>query len=93
MAGSTSALLIIPIVVVIVLAAWIALVFYADAHPVWQRGASSSERSTNDRAARVAAGRLDERPDTVPAPEAPQAGRDTEAERPAETARARASAA
>ena len=37
MTGSTWDLILIAVVVVIVLAAWIVLVFYADAHPAWRR--------------------------------------------------------
>jgi hypothetical protein len=36
MTGSTLDLVLISVVVVIVLAAWIVLVFYADAHPAWR---------------------------------------------------------
>jgi len=39
MTGSTPALIITFVVVVVVLAAWIVAVFYADAHPGWQRRA------------------------------------------------------
>ena len=45
MTGSTLGLVITPIVTVIVLAAWLILVFYADAHPAWRRKASA-ERGT-----------------------------------------------
>ena len=41
MTGSTPALIITFVVVVVVLAAWIVAVFYADAHPEWQRRAAS----------------------------------------------------
>jgi hypothetical protein len=41
MTGSTPALIITFVVVVVVLAAWIVAVFYADAHPEWQRQAAS----------------------------------------------------
>jgi hypothetical protein len=41
MTGSTPGMIITSIVVVIVLAAWIILVFYADAHPTWRRKAPS----------------------------------------------------
>ena len=45
MTGSTLFLVLISVVVVIVLAAWIVLVFYADAHPAWRRpGASATAR-------------------------------------------------
>jgi hypothetical protein len=58
MTGSTPVLVIAPIVVVISLAAWIALVFYADAHPAWRRGASSGH-GTADPVAGATAGRPD----------------------------------
>jgi hypothetical protein len=41
MTGSTPALIITFVVVVVVLAAWIVAVLYADAHPEWQRRAAS----------------------------------------------------
>ncbi len=41
MTGSTPALIITFVVVVVGLAAWIVAVFYADAHPEWQRWAAS----------------------------------------------------
>lgn len=41
MTGSTPALIITFVVVVVGLAAWIVAVFYADAHPEWQRRAAS----------------------------------------------------
>jgi hypothetical protein len=41
MTGSTPVLIITFVVVVVVLAAWIVAVFYADAHPEWQRRAAS----------------------------------------------------
>lgn len=41
MTGSTLGLIIIPIVAVTALAAWLMLVFYADAHPAWRRQAPS----------------------------------------------------
>ena len=44
MTGSTAAVILIPIVVTISLAAWLILVFYADSHPEW-RNASSPARS------------------------------------------------
>ena len=37
MTGSTLDLILIAVVVVIALAAWIVLVFYADTHPAWRR--------------------------------------------------------
>jgi hypothetical protein len=41
MTGSTPAIIIMIVVVMITLAAWIILVFYADAHPEWRRRAAS----------------------------------------------------
>ena len=41
MTGSTPALIITFVVVGVGLAAWIVAVFYADAHPEWQRRAAS----------------------------------------------------
>ena len=41
MTGSTPAIIIMIVVVMITLAAWIILVFYADAHPEWRRRAPS----------------------------------------------------
>lgn len=49
-------LIMIAIVTVIVLAAWIVLVFYADAHPAWRRHQPPG-RDTAGRAARVTARR------------------------------------
>lgn len=61
MTGSTSALIIIPIVTVLTLAAWIALVFYADAHPVWRRRQESpeaaGERADTEQSAETPPGR------------------------------------
>ena len=48
MTGSTPALIITFVVVVVVLAAWIVAVFYADAHPEWQ---AASRRGIAGRAA------------------------------------------
>lgn len=50
MTGTTPGLISIAIVTVIVLAAWIALVFYADAHPAWRR----HEPSGNDMSGQAA---------------------------------------
>lgn len=38
MTGSALAPVIIPIVAIVALAAWLTLVFYADAHPSWHAG-------------------------------------------------------
>jgi hypothetical protein len=55
MTGSTPALIItFVVVIVVVLAAWIVAVFYADAHPEWQRQAAS-RRGIAGRAADPAA--------------------------------------
>jgi uncharacterized membrane protein len=59
MTGSAVGMIITTIVTVIVLAAWIVLVFYADAHPAWRRKASS-DHSTADLAPPVEAGRPEE---------------------------------
>jgi hypothetical protein len=65
---------------VLVLAAWIVPVFYADAHPAWRRGASSG-RGTADRAAGATPGRPDGSLDGVSGrpEESPAASRDAEA--------------
>jgi hypothetical protein len=64
MTGSTVGLIIIPIVAVIPLAAWIILVFYADAHPTW-RGQAPSGHGPADPAARATAGKAEESPGLV----------------------------
>jgi len=43
MTGSSSAVILIPIVVTISLAAWLILVFYADSHPRWRNGSSPTQ--------------------------------------------------
>lgn len=53
MTGSMLALIITPIVTVIVLAAWLIMVFYADAHPAWRHKAAS-ERDSGEGGDRVA---------------------------------------
>lgn len=47
MTGSTLAHIIIPIAVTVVLAAWIAVLFYVDRHPYWasQKPAPKRQRS------------------------------------------------
>ena len=40
MDGSTAAIILIPIVVTISVAAWLIVVFYADSHPQWRNGPS-----------------------------------------------------
>lgn len=57
MTGSAVAMTITAIVTVVVLAAWIILVFYADAHPAWRRK-TSSDHAAADRAAPAEARRL-----------------------------------
>lgn len=64
MTGSTLDLIIIPVVTVIVLAAWIILVFWADAHPTWRRKAPSGHGPAGP-AAHATAGRAEESPDLV----------------------------
>jgi hypothetical protein len=56
MTGSTWDLILIAVVVVIVLAAWIVLVFYADAHPAWRRPEAPAGHGTSGQAARPQAG-------------------------------------
>ena len=56
MTGSTLDLVLISVVVVIVLAAWIVLVFYADAHPGWRRPGAPAGHGPAGRAARPPAG-------------------------------------
>jgi hypothetical protein len=69
MTGSTPAL-IITFVVVVVLAAWIVAVFYADAHPEWQRQAASrrgiAERAADSVALPQDESRAREAPQTEP---------------------------
>jgi hypothetical protein len=43
MDGSTASLIAIPIVVTLVLAAWLLLVAHAAAHPQWKHGPSAAE--------------------------------------------------
>jgi hypothetical protein len=47
MSGSTTAVVVIPIVVVIVLAIWLAMVFYADSHPRWGTSGTTSGRRSS----------------------------------------------
>jgi hypothetical protein len=42
MDGSTASLIAIPIVVTVALAAWLLLVAYAAAHPVWKHGTAAA---------------------------------------------------
>jgi hypothetical protein len=79
MTGSTLDLIIIPVVAVIVLAAWIVLVFWADAHPAWGRHEARAGHGTSGQATRSPAGRPEECPDAAPreTQASPPAGRDT----------------
>lgn len=52
MSGSTPALIAIPIVVTILLAAWLIMVFYAASHPQWRGRGSAPARSNSAPAAR-----------------------------------------
>jgi len=70
MTGSTLGIIVSIVVVVIVLVAWIAMVFYADAHPEWRRQAPSRHGMAGP-AARLAVPHLEESPGL--------AARDTEA--------------
>ena len=58
MTGSTRDLILIAVVTVIALAAWIVLVFYADAHPAWRRPEAPAGRGVQpgDSPARWTAG-------------------------------------
>jgi hypothetical protein len=62
MTGSTPALIITFVVVVVVLAAWIVAVLYADAHPEWQRRAASRRGIAGRAADPVALPRDESRP-------------------------------
>jgi hypothetical protein len=53
MSGSTSALIAIPIVETILLAAWLIMVFYAASHPQWRHRGSAPARSSSAPAARA----------------------------------------
>ena len=46
MDGSSLSLIIIPVVVVISLAAWLIVVFYAVAHPEWKHGPAAPHDAT-----------------------------------------------
>jgi flagellar basal body-associated protein FliL len=56
MTGSTLDLILIAVVVVILLAAGMVLVFYADAHPAWRRPETRAGHGTSGQAARPPAG-------------------------------------
>jgi hypothetical protein len=81
MTGSTWDLILIAVVVVIVLAAWIVLVFYADPHPAWRRPEAPAGRGTSGQAARPPAGPPEHSPDAAPGQTrtSPPPGRDTAA--------------
>jgi hypothetical protein len=49
MTGSLLAHIIIPVVTVLALAAWLAMVFYADAHPRWKKPPRSAHTARGDR--------------------------------------------
>ena len=56
MTGSNMAAIVIPIVVMLGLAVWIALVFHADSHPRWrQRTTAAPARATASHARKVPA--------------------------------------
>ena len=65
MTSSTLYLILISVAVVTVLAVWIVLVFYADAHPAWRREAPA-RHSTAGQVARPPAGRPEYSPDAAP---------------------------
>jgi hypothetical protein len=79
MTGSTRDLILISVVVIIVLAAWIVLVFYADARPAWRRREAPAGPGTSGQAARPAAGLAEHSPDAAPGETrtSPPPGRDT----------------
>jgi cytoskeletal protein RodZ len=89
MTGSTLNLILISVVVVTVLAVWIVLVFYADAHPAGRREAPARHRTAGT-AARPPAGQPESSPDAAPgqtqAPPSPAPDTDVPAERASETA-------
>jgi hypothetical protein len=97
MTGSTLDLILISVVVVIVLAVWIVLVFYADAHPAWRRREAPARHGTAGWAARPPAGRPRSSPDAAPGETqaSPSPARDTgvPAERAAGTAAGKTRAA
>jgi hypothetical protein len=65
MTGSTWDLILIAVVTVIVLAAWIVLVFYADKHPAWRRPEASAGHGTSGQATRLPAGPPEDSPAAV----------------------------
>jgi hypothetical protein len=89
-------LILISVVVVTVLAVWIVLVFYADAHPAWRREAPA-RHGTAGQAARPPAGQPEYSPDAAPgetqAPPSPARDTGVPAERVAGTAAGKTRAA
>lgn len=81
MTGTTLDLILISVVVVIALAAWIVLVFYADAHRAWRRREAHGGRGAGGHAARLPAGWPEHSPDAAPGQTqaSPPPGPDTEA--------------
>ena len=74
MTGSNMAAIIIPIVVMLGLAVWIALVFHADSHPRWrQRTTAAPARATASHARKVPA-RSPHRPYPAPTTQPVSAG-------------------
>lgn len=73
MTGSPQAALIIAIVSVISLAAWLAMVFYADAHPPRAEGDVAAEDDGTGGTTGDAGRQRDDRPETAP-DHAPGAG-------------------
>ena len=65
MTGSTRDLILISLVTVILLAAWIVLVFYADAHPEWRRE-DPARPPRHGRPGGSPAGRPKRNPDAAP---------------------------
>ena len=79
MTGSTLYLILISVVVVTVVAVWIVLVFYADAHPAGQRREAPARHGTAGQAARPPAGQPESSRDAAPgqAQASPSPARDT----------------
>ena len=74
MTGSNMAAIVIPIVVMLGLAVWIALVFHADSHPRWrQRTTAAPARATASHARKVPA-RSPHRPYPAPTTQPVSAG-------------------
>lgn len=79
MTGSTLDLILISAVVVIVLAAWIVLVLYADAHPEWRRREAPAGHGMSGQAARPPAALPEDSAAAAPGETqtSPPPGRDT----------------